>query len=107
MGWSVEDFTEMIDAADLPEAKEVLAAWWEPVADSGHACGMVVQLIDGTTWYLECLQMDGQTTYAKPSKVKVISKAPRSKLYVSSLSWNVGPAPVTAELDVIYCRSRP
>lgn len=107
MVWSVGAFIDLLDEADLPEAREVLAAWQEPVGRSGHACGMVVQLVDGTLWYLESLQMDGRTTYAKPSKIKIVSRAPRPKLFVSSLSWNTETEPITAELDVIYCRSRP
>lgn len=101
------DILALIDEFDLPEPTKALAAWWEPVGEGGHACGLAVLLVDGTTWYLESLCVSGDTTFADPLRVRALWKKPKSRLYVSSLTWNIETEPLTAELDVIYCRSRP
>lgn len=101
----IDDLVDLLNAHDLPEAQLALDAWWEPLPDGGHACGMVVRLDGGTVYYLEALRFgDEDATYATPRRLTRPTR-PKPKLYETALDWeSVDLQLLNDTLDEVFCR---
>ncbi len=98
------DLTDLINAHDLDEVVRSLAAWWVPLPDDGHACGMVVRTLPGKTLYLESLDFDGRLTFGRPLPLRRFPPLPEPVLYAPVLAWDVDLVLLNAEIDSLYCR---
>jgi hypothetical protein len=99
-----DDFIELLNASDLPEVREVVGAWWEPLYDGGHACGMVAVFVGGERLYLESLCFAGEPPQHASKVLKTTQPWPSPLLYVTALHWSTDVGPIMAELDRAYHR---